>query len=1010
MLPLNTLTLPLDKKILIEASAGTGKTYTIGLIVLRLLLEKLFTIEKIILVTFTKAAAAELKKEASEKIIKAYDIWKNGSDEKNDLTAIIENAKKEKTQVKEANLLDAIARIDELPVFTIHGFCERLLSEFAFEIGIYEEREIITDQSHIKDRIVADFWRREIQNIDEAIGISPAELSQSIDAILNHPDAKIHGEKYETYPKEEKKLKYAIAHKLAKEVREKLREEKRKLKVMDFNDLIENCHKAIKNDGKNILQNAVKKNYDAILVDEFQDTDRMQFEIFDHLFKDKPFFMIGDPKQAIYRFRGGDIFAYKEAKNSACKQFSMNKNYRSEGTLLDALNSFFEDDSFKQKFGEEIPRIECGKSELEPIEKEDGKYKPFVIWKGERENFDRKVQQAVIAEIKRLLGTGKFEPKDIAILLDSNADCLDYKNALAKERIFAIVNGGSVFASDAAAFLKILLNAICHSNNIKYIMALLTDSFCGFEPKDVDGIIIEWASIIYETKLKWEKHGVMNAIDFFMTKQNLWGQIAANANGERNITNIRQLMELLNEEEIKFGKIPKKINSHFAELCSNAKKDEDAEERLETDEDALKIMTIHKSKGLQFNIVFVPDINRKPRNHRFPEVYIYHFENENTIAYFAEDKNAKELSNKEENEETARLLYVAMTRAKFRLYVAYEPPGKTKKNEIDKRKTSHCREIFDNFCNSNASQKIQIANLDDVLKERYEYYKTSEIENIPKQPKPLPLNFSINPAWQKTSFTGISQNLEHKDYIHVPQQTEIKIPAGKRMGTLLHGIFENLDFNAGEDEIKLMVENKLGGFKEFSEKTEDGKGKERKFWIENQVKTILSKNLPGCAGKLCEIDACDKVAELDFFMKSEKIDLKKIKEIMDEKIYDFETEELPDKYIKGAIDLVFLGRDKKYYILDWKSNSLSDFSQNGMEEAMQQHGYHLQYYIYAVALKRWLEQIRGDSNFKEQFGGAYYIFIRGVNHENHDGIYFASSDSIADGISKMDKIFNGECQ
>jgi len=978
---LDIKTLPLDKKILIEASAGTGKTYTIGLIVLRLLLEELFPIEKIILVTFTKAATAELKKETSEKIIKAYDIWKNGSEQRDDLTAIIENAKKEKTQIKEANLLDAIARIDELPVFTIHGFCERLLNEFSFEIGIYEEREIITDQSHIKDRIVADFWRREIKNIDKAIDISPEELSQSIENLLNHQDAKICGEEYEPYPENDKtgkKLKYAITHKLAKEVLEKLREEKRKLKVMDFNDLIEICYNAVKTDSKKILQNAVKKNYDAILVDEFQDTDKRQFEIFDYLFKDKPFFMIGDPKQAIYGFRGGDIFAYREAKNSAYKQFSMTKNYRSEGTLLESLNYFFK--------SQNIPSIECGKPDLEPLEKKDDKYKPFVIWKGEGTNFKYDVKQAVIAEIKRLLGTGKFEPKDIAILLDKNMDCQDYKNALAKERIFAIVKGGYVFASEAAAFFKILLNAICHSNNIKYITALLTHSFCGFEPKDVESVSIEWIGAICETKVRWERHGVMNAIDFFMTKQNLWGQIAANINGERNITNIRQLMELISEAEIKYGKIPQKINDHFNELCS----DEESEERLETDEEALKIMTIHKSKGLQFNIVFAPDVGRKPHRHAFPHIYMYHLENEKTIAYFAEDKKAKELNNQEENEEIERFLYVALTRAKFRLYVAYKSSEKN---------TSHCGKIFDDFCKSNT--KIQVVNLNEILEEKHEYSKTDEMENISKQTKALPPNFSIKPAWQKTSFTGISQNLEHKDYINIPQQT--KIPTGKRIGTLLHSIFENLDFNANEAEIKLMVENKLGGFKEFSEKTEEGK--ERKSWIENQIKTILSKNLPGNAGKLSEIDTYNKIAELNFSMKAKKIDLRQIKKIMDKKIHDFETEELPYRYINGAIDLVFLGKDEKYYILDWKSNSLSDFSQNGMEEAMLQHGYHLQYSIYAVALKRWLEQTHSDFDFKKHFGGAYYIFIRGANEENSNGIYFASGDSIADGILEMDKIY-----
>jgi exodeoxyribonuclease V beta subunit len=992
--PLVVNELPLSGKVLIEASAGTGKTYTVGLVVLRLLLEKFFAIEKIILVTFTKAAAVELKKETSEKIIKAYDIWKNGSNEKNDFTAIVENAKKEDWQRKEANLLDAIARIDELPVFTIHGFCERILNEFAFEIGIYEEKEIITDLSHIKNRVVADFWRKEIKNLNESIEVSPAELSQSINAILNHPKAKIIGEEYEPYPKEEKKIKYAIIHKFAKTALGKLQEEKRKLNVMDFNDLVENCHKAIKDDSKNILQKAVEKRYSAILVDEFQDTDKMQFEIFDYLFKNKPFFMIGDPKQAIYRFRGGDIFAYRQARISAGEnQFSMHKNYRSEKTLLDALNNFFGSDFFKGKMGEGIPyiNVECGNPELKPIDK------PFVIWKADNKN----IQRAVIVEIKRLLGGGKFEPRDIAILLDSNADCLDYKLALAKEHIFAIVKGGSIYASEAAFFLRILLNAICHSNNVRYVTALLTSNFCGYEPKDMQNVLIEWANVIYETKLKWERYGVMNAVDFFMTKQNLWGLIAANANGERNITNIRQLMDILNDEEIKFGKSPEKINSRFAELCNDTEKNDETEERLETDEDALKIMTIHKSKGLQFNIVFVPDVSRKPHNHVFPNVYMYHLENEKTIAYFAKDENAKELNNKEENEETARLLYVALTRAKLRLYVAYKPPEKTKKNEIDKRKTSYCREIFHNFCNSNVSQKVQIANLDEVLENTHGYNEIDKTENIQKLPKDFPENFSVKSAWQHTSFTGISQNLEHENYTPVFNQAEIKIPGGKRIGTLLHSIFENLDFNANENEIQSMVKSKLSGFKEFSE--------DKRLLVESLVKTALSKNLPGSAGKLNEIETSNKVAELSFFMKSEKINLNEIKEIMRDKICDFETDKLPDEYIKGAIDLVFLGKDGKHYILDWKSNILGDYSQNTMETAMRQHGYHLQYYIYAVALKRWLELIHDDFDFKKRFGGAYYIFIRGVNHENFDGIYFASSDSIADDISEMDKIFNGEC-
>jgi len=1019
MQPLIVKELPLEGKVLIEASAGTGKTYTIGLIVLRLLLEKGLTIEKIVLITFTKAATAELKKNTAEKIREAYDIWKNGFKENSDLTEIVENAKKEHKQIKEANLLDAIARIDEMPVFTIHSFCERLLSEFAFETGNFEEKEVVTNLSDIKDRVIANFWRERIKDLDKTVELTPADLSKSIDAVLKHSDAEITGEKYSDEIEDDKKIKYAIAYELAIKIGDKLKEEKRKLKVMDFDDMIGNCYKAITEDKEHKLQNAVKKKYDAILVDEFQDTDKMQFDIFDYLFKDKPFFMIGDPKQAIYRFRGGDIFAYGKAREKAGKnRFSMNKNYRSEKTLLSALDIFFKNDFFKGKMGEEIDytEVECGKPELKPIKEEtDNRYKPFVIWKGNnnenKEKFNPKVKKSVISEIKRLLSTEKIEPKNIAILLDRNKDCLAYKNALAKERIFAIVRGGPVFESESAVFIRILLNAICYNNNIKCIRALLMNNFCGFEPKTIDDkIFMEWTNVIYETKKEWEKYGVMNAIDFFMAKQNLWGRIATNINGERNITNIRQIMELLNEAEIKFGRIPEKINNHFAVLCKEANESDEAEERLETDEEALKIMTIHKSKGLQFDIVFVPDISRSPRTHKFPHTYMYHKNGKQAIAYIAQSENGeKELNDREEKEELARLLYVALTRAKYRLYVAHNP--------CYSRSKSCLREIFDDFCISNSSPNIQIEDLDNVLKEKYEYSKKNEIEDAKRECKPLPQK--KEPPWQKTSFTEISQNLEPKDYIPVLRKSEAEPPAGKRMGTLLHSIFENLDFDAKENEIQKIVENKLGGFKEFSKETEEGNC--RRLWVENKVNVILNKALQKSAGKLCEIDSNNKVAELNFSMKSEKIDSKEIKKIMGEKIPDFlETKESPDKfinnaislYINGAIDLIFLAGDCKYYILDWKSNSLNDFSNKGMEEAMMHSGYHLQYYIYAVALKRWLEQTQENFDFKKQFGGAYYIFIRGVKEEadNFDGIYFANGKEIADDIINLDNSFKEVCK
>jgi exodeoxyribonuclease V beta subunit len=218
----------------------------------------------------------------------------------------------------------------------------------------------------------------------------------------------------------------------------------------------------------------------------------------------------------------------------------------------------------------------------------------------------------------------------------------------------------------------------------------------------------------------------------------------------------------------------------------------------------------------------------------------------------------------------------------------------------------------------------------------------------------------------------------------------------------LHGIFENLDFRANSEKIKDIVENKLGGFKEFSK--DDPKGESRKFWVENKIDLILKKPLKD-AGKLCEIDTDKKAAELGYLMNCEKVDLQKIKKIMGEKIPDVFEKKMFDSYIKGFIDLIFKNKDEKYYILDWKSNNCNgDFSEKRINEEMVNHGYHLQYYIYAVALKRWLEKTQEFLDFKKHFGGVFYIFIRGVNNENDDGIFYADGKNLVCDIEKLDAV------
>jgi len=966
---LNIDTLPLTEKVLIEASAGTGKTYTIGLIVLRLLLEKLLPIEKIVLVTFTEAATAELKKKTAERIRERY-------------------AKDSKilTLQQKANLQDAIARIDEMPVFTIHGFCKRLLSEFAFEVGNFEEMEIITNQKDIENRIVADFWRHEIEKLKDAEieilpqNFSPEILKTGIANVINFPNAKIECKTSDS-------LVSNLQHKIGKGFLEALQAEKKKLNVMGFSDLIMNAYNATQKDNEKILFKAVQKRYEAILIDEFQDTDKMQYKIFSYLFEGKPFFVIGDPKQAIYRFRGGDIYAYLTAKQELKHQYTLNKSYRTQKRLLRALNTIFKvENPFGHKDIEYI-NIDSGKEDLPELTINGEKQKPLVMRNAEYANKEqlKPIKQEIIQEIILLLyktdteiNNRRIKARDIAILTASNKDAKQYRNALKKENIPAIIRrSDSVFKSNAADYIMRLLRAFVYSQKESCVKAAL------MEPRKLSTEDIKPFAEAFDI---WKSYGIMRAINSFFDSNGFWGKILSAENGERNATNIRQLIWILNEEETAFGRVPERMLRRFSELIENGG-GEETEEKLETDDDAVQIMTIHASKGLEFPVVFIPDISSKIRQ---SSPYVYHSENDIIVEYAKDEKTAKSTEKKELLEESARNFYVAVTRPIFRLYIV-----NAHKKTLSSAGQKICGKISED-------ENIQVvSSFADI-----EYPKSSgsnlEEEKNKSLKPPKTKDFQITPAWQQTSFTAISRNLEHVDHTCILPETEIKIPAGKMMGNLLHAIFEKMDFDASEKEIRSLVESKLGGFKEFSKNTDEGK--KRIAWVEKQIKIILNKNL-GNAGKLCEIDSGNRVTELNFFMKSENADLKKIKEIMKEKILDFESENLLAKYITGAMDLVFLGRDEKYYILDWKSNSLGDFSEAGMEEAMLHSAYHLQYSIYAVALKRWLEQTHENFNFKEKFGGAYYIFIRGINEENSNGIYFSSGELIADSIKDMDELF-----
>ncbi len=462
--PLNTLRFPLHGERLIEASAGTGKTYTIAGLYLRLLLghgplieegadvgqssahERPLSVTEILVVTFTEAATAELRGRIRGRIHEARLAFMRGHSSDTLLAQLL--AEVEDHELAARRLLAAERQMDEAAVFTIHGFCQRMLKQNAFESGALFETEFLTDDSQLRLQAVSDYWRAEFYPVDKplasavrALWPSPAALLREMGSWLDNSELEIHpalgdetlaarhqaamsriaavksewlaqtdeirrqtdgqvsrytGKNYEGWlakisdwaqdeasgyaiPKElerfgqtvlEENLKKGgavptlplfsqidellasrpgirdlILQRAAKVVRSRMQASKRQAHQLSFDDLLKDLDGALGSSLGERLCERIRATYRVAMIDEFQDTDPQQYRIFHRLYgghTDTALLMIGDPKQAIYGFRGADIFTYIQARRNVSAHYTLGRNWRSSRALVAAVNGLFE--------------------------------------------------------------------------------------------------------------------------------------------------------------------------------------------------------------------------------------------------------------------------------------------------------------------------------------------------------------------------------------------------------------------------------------------------------------------------------------------------------------------------------------------------------------------------------------------------------------------------------------------------------------------------------------------
>ncbi|WP_431420100.1 exodeoxyribonuclease V subunit beta [Aeromonas dhakensis] len=1162
--PLNTLRFPLHGERLIEASAGTGKTYTIAGLYLRLLLghgplieegedagqpsahERPLSVTEILVVTFTEAATAELRGRIRGRIHEARLAFMRGESKDALLAQLL--AEVEDHELAARRLLAAERQMDEAAVFTIHGFCQRMLKQNAFESGSLFETEFLTDDSQLRLQAVSDYWRAEFYPVDKtlasavrALWPSPAALLREMNGWLDNSELEMRppagdetlaarhqaamariaavkrewlaqvdeirrqtdghisrytGKNYEGWlakiadwaqdeasgyaiPKElerfgqtvlEENLKKGgavptlplfseidallasrpgirdlILQRAAVVVRSRMQASKRQAHQLSFDDLLKDLDGALGSSLGERLCERIRATYRVAMIDEFQDTDPQQYRIFHRLYgghQDTALLMIGDPKQAIYGFRGADIFTYIQARRNVSAHYTLGRNWRSSGALVAAVNGLFERAKDPFIYEADIPFLPVeaqGKSKALRL---DGETAPVLhCWQltGQptfnRGDYQSKMARATAAEIHRLLtlaregkaqiGSEPVKAGDIAVLVRTGAEGKLVQQELTRLAIASVYlsNRESVLEQVEAREILLILHACQNPSEERSLRAALATGLFDLDAKALDELASDeraWESAVQEFmeyRKVWHKRGVLAMLRALLHRRNLAASLLASPYGERRLTNFLHLGELLQQ-------VSSELDGEYALLrwlgeAVNRQSGQDAEQilRLESERKLVQIVTIHKSKGLEYPLVFLPFIC----SHRSADTPLYHEADEagnRTILDLTGAEESLAEADKERLAEDLRLLYVALTRGVYATWLGLAPVrsgnGKSEKTDLHQTAIGYLLQ---------KGEEGDAATLATALSALAEDLPGVAVgEPSLTRPAPLPaeeeqlgepqvrrFGGTLERDWWISSYSGLAAQghghskgvlanpgfddevvteaaaLAAEEPVQAPQPSIFTFPKGARPGTLLHSLFETIDFQSAAGEpLAQHIATLLA---------QDGFDESWAPVLQQQVEAVLDTPLEtallaesGEPVRLRDLAPERKQVELEFFLPMGRVTAPALTALCQQhdplsrgnKPLSFATVQ---GMLKGFIDLVFEWQGR-WYLLDYKSNHLgmspADYSRPALEQAMAEHRYDLQYQLYSLALHRLLSLRLPGYDFDQHFGGVFYLFLRGM--------------------------------
>lgn len=1069
---------------LLQASAGTGKTFTIAALTTRYVAEAGVPIDRLLVITFTRMATGELRERVRDRLVLAFDglvdiLEGTGVHEDDEIVRHLADAPRLEVEARRDRLGKAIADFDAATIETTHGFCLQVLYGLGTAGDVDREVTLVEDVRDMREEVVDDLYLRKFAGQPNPLGFTRAQAGEIARHVLNHPDALI------VPPWSDAADPPSIRRRFADAVRQEMDRRKRVQKILTYDDVLLRLRHTLLDEQRGGTACArLRERYDVVLVDEFQDTDPVQWEIMHSAFGrgGTTLVLIGDPKQAIYAFRGADVQAYLQAREVVAREWTLDVNWRSDEGLLQAYDALFAGAqlgdagityrNIAAADANRAPRL-VGLPDPAPLQVRfvhagDGLV-PLTKTKGQPQAGDARtlIARDLASEVVALLSAApevvvrrrdgaeirrsRLHPGHIAVLVRVNSHAVTVRDALQTAGVPAVIGGSvSVFATRSAKEWLRLLEALERPTaRDRASLAALT-CFVGWTPEHVATATEEEWEELHWSLHRWaallRDEGIASLYETVSGSHDVPARVLAGTGGERFMTDLRHIGQLLHEAGVSEGLGPTAMATWLGRRIHDADKEADNEERarrLESDAAAVQVITIHRSKGLEFPIVLCPYMwDGRPQKNEVPVFHDPDNGHRRTIDVGQDGKGFpvhQKMELEESRGEDLRLLYVALTRAQHHAVIWWAGVQDSEHSPLS-------RLLFDRDAHGVVNAYGAGRHTDDEVEAAFVglgplvgVVRVGRLAGGQWRPDPgkLPdlepavFDRSLDVGWRRVSYSGITRGLHDEpavgsepeleltsdeDTTPVPQPRRTEpddrrsvalhlgaMPGGALVGTVVHGVLERSDFAA----LDLQAEIRDALAKEVAWRNVDLGDADT---VVTGLCTAIESPLGPLVGalRLRDVARRDRLDELGFEIPlvggdapTGRLDVTHLADLLlaylpaDDPVARYAPalrspalSSVLRGYLTGSLDLVLRLPDGRYVVADYKTNKLGapgevltawHYRDEAVQEEMAAAHYPLQALLYSVALHRYLRWRLPGYSAARHFGGVLYLFVRGMS-------------------------------